>query len=95
MDDAAKQLVLGLVFFACPAQDISQQATSRPPSEVFFVPKGGCTKAAVKELNPANESRSPHQENHRGKTRHIGRRVTVSTKPVKLYKGEGHEETES
>ena len=41
----------------CQAQqDTSQAATSLPPIQVFFSPKGGCTEAVVKELNAAKET---------------------------------------
>ena len=40
---------------ACRAQEApqGQQAQTLPPIEVYFSPKGGCTEAAVKEINAA------------------------------------------
>jgi phosphatidylserine/phosphatidylglycerophosphate/cardiolipin synthase-like enzyme len=54
-------LPIFLLLFAClvpgcQAQQDTSQATSLPPIEVFFSPKGGCTEAVVKELNAAKET---------------------------------------
>jgi phosphatidylserine/phosphatidylglycerophosphate/cardiolipin synthase-like enzyme len=49
-------LVLFVFLPACRAQEVpqeGQQPQSLPPIKVYFSPKGGCTEAAVKEINAA------------------------------------------
>ena len=48
-------IVLLLLSPACRAQDAlqGQQAQALPPIQVYFSPNGGCTDAAVREINAA------------------------------------------
>ena len=47
--------VLLLLAPACRAQDVpqGQQSQAFPPIQVYFSPNGGCTEAAVREINAA------------------------------------------
>ncbi|MGD0653102.1 MAG: phospholipase D family protein [Thermoguttaceae bacterium] len=51
-------LILLLVLFlpSCQAQEPPKAPQTLPPIEVYFSPKGGCTEAAVREIDAAKSS---------------------------------------